>query len=191
MIVKSDLSVNELNSIYNDVTMSLNEKVEESVIFSHYGVFSQDLVNSIACTIEQLTHSSNETKTVVKRMFSVLIEGLQNIRLHCLNINNDLALGFVIVSKNSDRYKICFGNTIELDKQNKIKDVIDGLNNLDESELKERYYQLLSNGLFSNKGGAGLGFITMKMKSDDKINYKFHNIDDKYSVFSFCLNIKR
>lgn len=191
MIVKSDLSVNELNSIYNDVTMGLNEKVEESVIFSHYGVFFQDLVNSIACTVEQLMHSSNERKTVVKRMFSMLIEGLQNIRLHCLNVNNDLALGFVIVSRNSDRYKICFGNTVELEKQKKITSVLDGLNNLDESELKERYYQLLSNGLFSDQGGAGLGFITMKMKSDDKINYKFHEIDRKYLGFSFCLKLKR
>ncbi len=191
MIIQEDITINRLSSVYNELTLGYSHRKDEVVVFSHYGVFSKDLVNSIAYSIEELMNHSGERKTVVKRMFSILIEGLQNIRLHSLSDANQLALGFVIVSKSNDFYKVSFGNIIKKINKAKIIRNIDGINHLDNQSLKMHYRQVLSNGMFSDKGGAGLGLITMKMKSDTKIIHDFIDIGNSLLCFTFSLKLKR
>lgn len=48
--------------------------------------------------------------------------------------------------------------------------------------------EVLTNGIISSKGGAGLGFITMAMKSKNKLGYSIDEIDDNLSCF--CLEVK-
>ena len=191
MIIQEDITINRLSSVYNELTLGFSHRKDEVVVFSHYGVFSKDLVNSIASSIEELMNYSSERKTVVKRMFSILIEGLQNIRLHSLSDTNQLALGFVIVSKSNDFYKVRFGNIIKKINRAKIIRNIEEINHLDNQSLKMHYRQVLSNGMFSDKGGAGLGLITMKMKSDSKIIHDFIDTGNSLLCFTFSLNIKR
>jgi len=39
--------------------------------------------------------------------------------------------------------------------------------------VKEFYMDTLGNGVANEKGGAGLGFITIALKSKTKMNYQF------------------
>ena len=41
----------------------------------------------------------------------------------------------------------------------------------------------LETNQISEKGGAGLGFITIAMKSGNKLKINFNKIDDNYSIF--------
>jgi len=38
--------------------------------------------------------------------------------------------------------------------------------------------------MFSEKGGAGLGFITMKMKSNNVLHYSIEQLNETKSLFS-------
>jgi hypothetical protein len=51
--------------------------------------------------------------------------------------------------------------------------------------------KVLSEGILSNKGGAGLGFITMRMKAKSNLNFHFQKVSEDKSVFTFELIIKR
>jgi hypothetical protein len=51
--------------------------------------------------------------------------------------------------------------------------------------------QVLSERILSNQGGAGLGFITMRMKAKSYLNFHFEKVSDEKSVFTFELIIKR
>ena len=53
----------------------------------------------------------------------------------------------------------------------------------DPASLKEYYMQHLENNQLSDKGGAGLGFITIAMKSGNKLAYEFDKIDEETSLF--------
>jgi hypothetical protein len=53
------------------------------------------------------------------------------------------------------------------------------------------YHGILTNGLFSDKGGTGLGFLTMKIKSDHPIDFLFEEIDDNNLMFKYVLTINR
>ena len=52
------------------------------------------------------------------------------------------------------------------------------MNALTDDGVKELYMETLNNGLISEKGGAGLGFITMRMKSKNTLEYHFTDLGD-------------
>ena len=55
----------------------------------------------------------------------------------------------------------------------KVKSKIEKINAFDVAELKQFYMETLTDGKISSKGGAGLGFITIAMKSKNKLDYSF------------------
>ncbi len=162
-----------------------------SIVMSHCGVFSQDLVNSLGEGAEEILIASNEKRQMIRRIFSVLIEGLQNIKIHGEPNKEDVKSGILVLAKGENCYKITFGNLILNDLVSSMDDRLTELNTLDEVELKERYMKVLSEGILSNKGGAGLGFITMKMKAKSNLNFHFQKVSKELSVFTFELVIQR
>jgi len=161
------------------------------VLMSHLGVFSQDLINSLSEGIEEILISAGERKPVIKRIFSILIEGLQNIRIHGETDANHLQQGILIVARNDDSHKIFFGNLIETTGKDLMADRLRRLNLLSEDDLKTRYMEVLSNGILSNRGGAGLGFITMRMKSKSQLLYEFHTVSNELSMFTVEMTIQK
>ena len=161
------------------------------VLMSHLGVFSQDLINSLSEGIEEILISAGERKPVIKRIFSILIEGLQNIRIHGETDANNLQQGILIVARNDDSHKIFFGNLIETTGKDLMADRLRRLNLLSEDDLKTRYMEVLSNGILSNRGGAGLGFITMRMKSKSQLLYEFHTVSNELSMFTVEMTIQK
>lgn len=159
------------------------EKANEPVLIAHFGEFSLELINSISEGAEELLIASNEKKGLIKRVFSILIEGLQNIKAHAERDMNDNINGLVIVSKKPDAYLIQLGNLILRKREESVTQRLTQLNSLSEEALKELYLDVLSNGILSNKGGAGLGFITMRMKSKTALDFDFFQLTDDLSLF--------
>lgn len=162
-----------------------------TVVMSHSGVFSQDLVNSLGEGAEEILIAANEKKPMIRRIFSVLIEGLQNIRIHGELNTEGVQNGILVFAKGDGFYKISFGNLIFNGSIPAMEKRLNELNSLEEEELKQRYMAVLSEGILSNKGGAGLGFITMKMKAKSHLNFEFHPVSEDYSMFTYELVVHR
>lgn len=162
-----------------------------TIVMSHCGTFSQDLVNSLGEGAEEILIASNEKKPMIRRIFSVLIEGLQNIRIHGELNPAGVQEGILVFAKGDGIYKISFGNLIYNGSIPAMEDRLNKLNQLTEEDLKQRYMSVLSAGILSNKGGAGLGFITMKMKARSDLKFEFHPVSDDYSMFTFELVVRR
>lgn len=118
-----------------------------------------------------------------------MIEGLQNIRIHGAADDGGKQLGHVIVLDEGDHYIISLGNLIPDKKKSFITNHLNELNAMDLAEVKEYYMKVLSNGLLSEKGGAGLGFITMALKSKSKLEYAFHQCQDDFSFFEVRMKL--
>lgn len=162
-----------------------------SVSVNHFGVFSQDFINSIATSVEELMVSFGDEKKVIKRVFSILIEGLQNVRLHGEKDDFGRQLAFLFLSKDESTYKIVFGNIILKSDQDKLSSYLDLINGLEKEKLKEMYCKILSEGYLSKKGGAGLGFLTLRLKSENALNYYIEPLDNSKSLFTVEVLIKR
>ena len=175
--------------------LSLLEKFssdnKKSVMVNHFGEFSQDLINSIASSVEEQMIHAGDQKKVVKRVFSILIEGLQNIRLHSERGEDGKQQAYLMLIKNPTFYKIGFGNLIQQEDIQIIEEYLARINSMDQIELKTLYTSILTNGYISKKGGAGLGFLTMRMKSENPLSYQLLKFSNGLAFFSVEVQINR
>lgn len=166
------------NARYQQIFGDLNSQTDDKIIVSHFGEFSLDLVNSLATSIEDIMVEAGDKKNTVRRTFSIIIEALQNIRIHGERDSSQNQLSYLIVSQKSNAYKIIIGNLVNRKNLALLTERIDMLNELDPDAIKELYMETLSNGIMSDKGGAGLGFITISLKSQNKMNYSTEYVSD-------------
>ncbi len=141
---------------------------------SNFGEFTQDYVNQISSEIEERMFEDGEKKVIIKRIFSIIVEGLQNIRLHGEKDKEGNQVSFFIILKNDSNYFIYLSNLVLNKNIEGIKKRIEQVNGMNKDKIKELYLSVLTNGVISNKGGAGLGFITMSMKSLNQLEYNFY-----------------
>lgn len=190
-MIQRNTVVDKCNARFQQIFGDYNINANGKIIVSHFGEFSQDLVNSLTTGIEDTMLESGDKKGVVKRMFSILVEGLQNIRIHGERDEDNNQISFLIVLQTEEEYRVMFGNLVKSENTYKIIERIDTLNQMDADQIKELYMEVLSNGIMSNKGGAGLGFITMAMKAKSKINYEAQEVSQLLTFFSVSIVLER
>lgn len=181
---------NKVRSHFKKVHDALVSEEGRKILVSHNGTFSQELVGSLSNGVEELLISKGDRKIVIKRMFSILLEGLQNIRLHGILDDDDQQLAFLIIGACDEDYKIILANMIERSDEEKITHYLRELNDYPPEVLKEKYLAVLSNEFISSKGGAGLGLITTRMKSGP-LNHEFHQLSDSTSLFILEVTLDR
>ena len=161
------------------------------IIMAHFGEFSQDLLNSLITNVEEQMLESGDKKSTINRMFSILVEGLQNIRIHAERDSNGNQVSFLIVLQQATNYRITFGNLVSASVADKLTKRIDQLNSLSHEEIKTMYMDTLSNGTMSAKGGAGLGFITISLKTNAPIEYQKEPVSADLLLFTKVVSIDR
>ena len=112
-----------------------------------------------------------------KRVISVAIEMLQNIERHG-------EAREVVFEVNGNT--IVAGNAIKNENVPALNERLEQLNGLNKQELKNLYLEILTNSQFSDKGGAGLGLVTIARKSRD-MSWTFTPQGDDLSFF--CLKV--
>lgn len=102
-----------------------------------------------------------------KRLFNVLVEGLENIRTHT---EPELAgTSFALLVYNARGYRVLFGNAAPQVTVALLTSRVDILNEMDEADLREYHLKVLANEGRTERGGAGLGLLTMARKSSGLI----------------------
>ncbi|MBI2258309.1 MAG: hypothetical protein HYU67_05360 [Flavobacteriia bacterium] len=169
--------------IYEDVLLKYREDNWE-ILSNYFGHFSQDLVNAFSENTEELLYSLSVKKSTVKKVFSILVEGLQNIRFHGEKDQEGKHFGVFIFAFKESNIKILFGSLILNEKISTLKDRLSHLSSMNDEQVKEYYMQVLNNGIISEKGNAGLGFITMRLKSANPLNIHFYPLNEDLNLFS-------
>ena len=164
------LEKNSLNSFYNYSEKRydlLKASSTGKVIFHFVGDLNTGYANAISAKLEQLVEMAVPDKQAQKRFYTVYIEAIQNIRLHGLASDDKETLGAVTVSV--DGSKICaqFLNLIPDNRGDALKKKYAEINALDRNDLKKRYMDQMMHGDISKKGGAGLGIITIVLRSQN------------------------
>ncbi len=167
----------------------LKECEKENIILCFQGDFNQDLVNAILLLAERGPDVQSSSTVVRGRVFSVLVECMQNIRKYGSPSNNsELKPGIVIVCIDSKGYTLKTGNFIENSAKAALKEKLDNVIKLNKEELKELHKKVLGETKLSEKSGAGLGLISIGRKSDG-MGYVFKEIDDKISFYALDVHV--
>jgi hypothetical protein len=191
--------------------VELNEKAEKGFLEFVYDFYASMKAHEIKLVYEgKVTHQitkafialaeaqmeQNEEASRVQRIvFHVMVECLQNISRHADEYESgDSAYsgkGLFMVSNTDEAYCITTGNAIVNDKIPGLEEMLIQVNELSVKELKDLYVRKMREGRLSDKGGAGLGFIDIRRKTGEPLDYHFLPITDKVSFFLLTTLIPR
>ncbi|HRH38915.1 MAG TPA: DUF6272 family protein, partial [Flavobacteriales bacterium] len=98
-----------------------------------------------------------------KRLFNVLVEGLENLNRHVAE--SDRTSCSALLMDDGRSYRLVLGNAVPLAAAALLMHRVSVLNEMDDVDLKEHFMKLLASDGRTERGGAGLGLITMARKS--------------------------
>jgi Family of unknown function (DUF6272) len=156
----------------------------------HVGELDQNQVNTISTIVENQMMNMGVNKGVVKRIFNIAIETLQNICFHAERDNNSNQMTYFIIGKHENEFITYSGNVLPKASAEKLVKRLERVKSLNDADLKKEYLEVLSNGELSKKGGAGLGFITIALKSNNNIDFEFEPLNNDYSLFCMKAKVK-
>ncbi len=91
------------------------------------------------------------------------------------------------ITQNVQSIRLITRNPVKNEDVPRLKKKIDQVNDKNRDELKSMYLEIITNGEFSAKGGAGLGFVEMAKTSGNNLEYSFKPITDDYSLYTFIV----
>jgi hypothetical protein len=162
-------------------------------------VYEGEITHQITKAFTSLTESNmakeEESGSVQRKVFHVMVECLQNISKHADDFAaNDFLYagrGIFMVSKGETEYTVTTGNALDNSRIEELKTMLEKINSLDKEELNELYKKQIKEGRLSEKGGAGLGFIDIKRKTGKSLEYHFLPISEGISFFLLTSTISR
>jgi hypothetical protein len=181
----------EIRSRYLEELEEYASQTGSTIVINHFGEFTQDLINGLSESMEELMISNGDSKKTIKRVFSILIEGLQNIRAHGERDEEGNQYAYLIIMKSPSLYRVAFGNIIQEKESTGLSKYIDKINQMEMKDLKNLYLEILNNSFFTRKGGAGLGFLTMRLKSEQALKSKIQRLNEQKCFFTVEVSIDR
>lgn len=163
---------------------------DETVLVSHFGELSQSVISNLEGSVEEKITSLDIAKGPIKKIFFISVETLQNMLLHGQKNDKGEQHNFFILVKNGSNLKVISSNLVANSSIPALEKQINTINSFDdEKALKAYYLEHLENNTMSEKGGAGLGFITIGMKSGNKLKVDFQKINDQFSLFTLTSSV--
>jgi len=162
---------------------------DSSVIVHYSGDLNFGFANALTSRLERLLEEKIESKRVKKRFFSVFVEAIQNIRLHGEMDDSEHVHSIVTVFVKDQKLQAKFSNIIESRQARELADRYEEINLLDPKTLKERYMEIMMNGARSDKGGAGLGILTIVMRSKNPSPVSVRKLNDEYDIFTHLVSV--
>lgn len=178
-----------LSHIY-DFHKLMNEK---DIMLVYCGEFSQELNKTLLSFTERKFKSENVEDNTRRKIFNIMVEMLQNISKNKIERASevpDISAAFILGANEND-YILISSNLIRNDQIARLRDRIDQVNSLDKEGLKQLYKDVRLNASFSEKSGAGIGIIDIARKSENSLGYRFEEINNDFSVFSFLIRVTK
>ncbi|MEN8204194.1 MAG: SiaB family protein kinase [Bacteroidota bacterium] len=166
----------------------------KDIILVFEGQITRQVMKALTGLVEeQLDDIENDR--VLRRVYQVMVESLQNINHHAevyeYRGHPYPGMGLVLVTKNDQSFQVTTGNIIENSNSEDLSLFLGKLNNLDLDQLDDLYKKQMRAGILSPEGGAGLGFIDIRRKTRNPLDYSFVKIDEDTSFFIFTSTVGR
>ncbi len=171
------------------------KKSHKDTILYFKGQLDYDVIGDLIHNLKLKMKARTVRFGLYKKILTLMIELLENIIRYDENyMDNEFILQnyppeFQIFFEN-EFYIIESANAILKKDADILTARIEDLNKLDKKGIKTLYKETITNGIFSAKGGAGLGMIEMAKIADSEFEYSFSEVDSNYAYFLLRLAIK-
>ena len=172
----------------DDSMVLYHEMLNEHVVLLRKGDFSQESILPLFQLFESNLQIKKEDLVFKKKSLYILIELLQNMNRHGVEIDG-MKPGLFLVTIKSGQYTMETGNFIYTNNAKMLKEHLDSLQGLDKIELAKRYKDQLMSADIEEDKGAGLGIIEMFRQSEGEIIYTFEKVNEQLSFFSLSATL--
>jgi len=166
---------------------------KEEVIIDFRGPISfetmEELLNKLRCS----TAFNELRKPVRKRLYGTVVESIDNIYKYAafnqVDSQGNSRTPLLTVKRQGDVFTISVGNLVLDALVDSLKLKLDKVNQLNNEELKSLYEEVINKEAGEADTGAGLGLITMALRTEMDIEYSFEPMDAGYSFFTMKIDI--
>jgi hypothetical protein len=143
--------------------------------------FKQEDVEGVLNFIETI-----DDKSVTIRKISFLtVELLQNIIHHSDKNKKGETFAYYELMKDGENYVIKTGNLITKENTEGLEKRMKCVLSSTDEEVKEKILNRLQNSEFSDKGGAGIGLLSIKKRTGEGMSYNIEVFEGEYNFIHF------
>jgi hypothetical protein len=147
--------------------------------------FKQEDVEGVLNFIETI-----DDKSVTIRKISFLtVELLQNIIHHSDKNKKGETFAYYELMKDGENYVIKTGNLITKENTEGLEKRMKCVLSSTDEEVKEKILNRLQNEDFSEKGGAGIGLLSIKKRTGEGMSYNVEIFEGEYNFIHFEIKI--
>lgn len=181
-----NLNPKDLDTFYRRAEatyLALKEGGADRVFVFYSGDLNSGFSNAVSSRLERILEEEITYKMAKKRFFSVFIEAVQNIRIHgCSDADGKVHAALMVYTQKGQLCGI-FMNVVSNAQARLLEKRYEQVNSMSPEELKQRYLETLQEGDVSDKGGAGLGIITIVMRSRNQSTIEVTPLSDAHQIF--------
>ncbi len=168
-----------------------DEMSENGISIVYLGEFHHQITKMFTSTAEDDMDRKDEEKSTIRKVYSVMVETLQNMSKHSDEITDkyNIGKGLFMIGKKNDTYYIITSNKVTNSKKIDLEKAVIEVNAASRDELKEMYKKQITEGRISDKGGAGLGLIEIARRTRNKLVYQFLPFDENTQFFLLKVEI--
>jgi len=163
------------------------------VILEYCGIVTFAKIDRMLDRLSEMPAFQQLRRNIQKKLYGIFVECIENIYKNTGNgrdnWNINKKLPYIRLGKQDDIFCISSGNIIANKRINNLKDRIDRINHLDHEGLKSAYAEILDQETLSAEEGAGLGLITIALRSGNKIKYNFTSLDEHHSYYEMKIDV--
>ncbi len=179
------LTGGEAEALYahsDDLYASLKSDKEVKVLLYYPGDMSAGFTDALASRLEILLESEMQSVQALKRFFYAFVEAVQNVRIHgATDADRGIPGAILVYRQGHYLYAVVLNLATHLQSL-MLQQRHDEVNAMDPIEKKKKYLDILQNGELSEKGGAGLGILTIGMRSKHPVIFLGKEVSQTCSI---------
>ena len=128
-----------------------------------------------------------------KRLYGTVVESIDNIYKYGAGdlaaLKNKKKMPLLVVERKGKDFTVTVGNLVMSENIEDLRFKLDRVNQLDMEALKSLYEDVINQEAGEADRGAGLGLITMALRTEKDIEYSFVPVDHEFSFFKMQITI--
>jgi hypothetical protein len=162
--------------------------IENDILLIYKGDFSQQSISPIINMLETNLQSHDIEYFDNKKIFVTLVEMIQNITNHGVEMKNGVKPGILAISRKGGAFQLGAGNYMQKDNVDKVTNYVERLNKMEFEEIRKEYKAALFKTTLENYK-AELGLLDIAKTSKNKLHMHISNEFGDHPFFSFMVDM--
>ena len=163
--------------------------LQNQTILNYKGPIEFKVIETLLQKVKHDLVAHSIKKVLKKRVYNIMVECIENILKHKAPTAKTTIHPYIILEKENTQYLIIAGNLISNDGMSFLQKRLNDIRKLSKEGLLKMYEKQISKEDILMQDGAGLGIITIAIKSDNRIEYSFTPVNQGLSVFELRVTV--